>query len=498
MNEEKTREWLKDRDNISFLLVLLGSIIIRIYYFFITKTQPAWYDETDYLSMALHWASNIPYYVNPQRPPLLPFLEFLVFNLGLGEITIKLILILFSVGVVILTYLMGKEMYDKKVGLIASIIIAVFWEALFNTTRLHVEIPLLFFTYLSLLFFWKGYIKKEKRSYTWLFGVFLALAFLTKYTIFLFGLVLLLFLLITERFKFLKNKDLWISVLLFLIILIPYFTWAYFSFNTPFPFLKAGGKGDVGRSLIESSKEIFGYVPFFLEKIFLIIFLIGLIGLLIRLFLGLDILIKREDKKLESDFFNILFIIMFTFYFAFVMRGGEDRWILPIALPLLLIVGKGFSFLYDFIKKYNKYLALGIIIILISIGTYEQIKQADFIIKNKKDTYLQVKEAALWMKENSNPKDKIFSVSLPQTFYYSERETWSYTEDKSHNFISNTGLFEKFLFEEKPRYLTVSIFEYLPPWIVPYIDEHENMFKPVQGYFTQDNKPLLIIYEVNY
>ncbi len=498
MNKEKIMEWLKYKYNLGFLLVLLFSTIIRIYYFFITKTQPLWYDESDYMATGLHWVTNLPYYVNPQRPPLLPFLEFLIFKLSLGEITIRLILVLFSVGVVILTYLIGKEMYDKRVGLIASVIMALFWEVLFNTTRLHVEIPLLFFTYLSIYFFWKGYIKKEKRHYIWLFGVFLALAFLTKYTIFLFGLTLLIFLLVTERLKFLKNKDLWTAVLLFFIFLIPYFIWAYVSFDTLFPFLKAGGKGDVGRSLIESSKEIFGYIPFFLENIFLAIFLIGLVALLIRLFLGFDIIIKKGNRVLENDFFNLMFIIMFTFYFAFVMRGGEDRWVLPIALPLFLIVGRGFSILYDFIKRYNKYIASGIIIILLGIGSYEQIKQADFIIENKKDTYLQVKDAALWMKENSDPSDKIFSVSQPQTFYYSKRETWSYTEDKSHNFISNISHFEEFLFEEKPKYLTVSIFEYLPPWIVPYIEEHKEMFKPVQGYFTQDQKPLLIIYELTY
>ncbi|MEK6951738.1 MAG: glycosyltransferase family 39 protein [Nanoarchaeota archaeon] len=499
MNEEKIREWLNDKCNLGFLLVLLGSIILRIYYFFLTKIQPLWYDESDYISMALHWATGIPYYVNSQRPPLLPFLEFLILKIGGGEILIRFLIILIpSILVVSLTYFVGKEMYNKKVGLIASIIMAVFWEALFNTTRLHVEIPLLFFTYLSILFFWKGYIKKEKKHYVWLFGVFLALAFLTKYTIFLAGFSFLIFLLITERFKFFKNKDLWIAALLFFIILIPYFMWSYASFNTPFPFLKAGGKGDVGRSLIESSKEIFGYIPFFLGWAFFIIFLIGLIALLVKLFLGFDLLLKRQDKSMDSDFFNLIFMIIFLFYFAFIMRGGEDRWVLPIALSLLLVTGRGFSIIYDLIKKYNRYVAVGLVVILLVIGSYQEIKQADFIIKNKKDTYLQVKEAALWMKENSNPKDKIFSVSLPQTFYYSERETWSYTEDKKHNFISNTSHFEEFLFKEKPKYLTVSIFEYLPPWIVPYIDEHKDGFKPVQVYITQEQKPLLVIYEVKY
>ncbi|MEK6934844.1 MAG: hypothetical protein AABW46_03125, partial [Nanoarchaeota archaeon] len=130
-----------------------------------------------------------------------------------------------------------------------------------------------------------------------------------------------------------------------------------------------------------------------------------------------------------------------------------------------------------------------------------EIKQADFVIKNKKDTYLQVKEAALWMKENSDVNDKIFSVSKPQTFYYSQRETLTYTEFLTENgeyeLIEDSEKFEEFLLEERPKYVTVSIFEYLPPWINPYIEEHRNMFFPVQGYLM-GNQPVLIIYEVNY
>lgn len=491
----RLRNFFKNKYNALFSLVMLGAIIIRVYYFFITKTQTVWWDEASYLSTAIHWAFKLHYQLNPQRPPLLPFLESLILSIGGGEVLIRFFLLFLpSIGIVILTYLVGKEMYDRKVGLIASVIMAVFWPVLFNTFRLHVEVLLLFFIYLGIYLFWKGYIKKEKRVYIWFFGVALALAFLTKYTTFLIGLVFFLFLIVIERFRFLKNRDLWLSILFFFIIMIPYFIWSYISFKTLFPFLTAGGRGDVGRSLIESSKEIFGYVPFFLGKILLVIFFIGFIILLIKLILGFDILLKKSNIRMRSDLFNLLFIVVFLFYFIFIMRGAEDRWVLPIALPLLLIMGKGFSFLFDFIKKYNKYIALVVIIILLSIGAYWQIKQADSIINIKKDTYLQVKEAALWMKENSNKEDVIFSISLPQTTYYSERKAFTYSD------LDGEEEFESKINELKPTFLTISIFEPHPDYALNYINSHQDRFQVVHGYFADNERkqPILIIYRIIY
>lgn len=498
--KDRLKVWLKDKFNLTFLLVLLSSIVIRLYYFFLTKTQPLWYDESDYMASGLRWAFDIPYKLNPQRPPLLPFLESLIFRIGGGEVLARFLLILLpSIGLIVITYLIGKEMYNKKVGLIASFVMAVFWEVLFNTTRLHVEVLLLFFIGLSIYFFWKIFIKNEKGNYFWIFSLAFVLAFLTKYTTFLLMPVFFLVLFLSERFKLFKNKYLWFSAMVFFILLIPYFVWSYVSFNTPFSFLSASGVVESGipnRTIMYGVKLIFGYIPFFTERVFLVILIIGLLTLF-KILISFDILLKEENKEFYADVFNLLFISVFFAFFIIIMRGAEDRWVLPVSLPLFLFIGKGFALIYDFTKKYNKYFALVLVIVLLAIGSYEQLKQADLLIKDKKDSYLQVKDAAIWMKEHSNPGNKIFSISLPQTAYYSMRETLTYTEDINSNPINETN-FEEYLLKEKPRYLTVSIFEYLPPWILEYIDKHKNMFKPVQAYLMQDQKPLLVIYELNY
>src|SRR3989344_4798679 len=152
INKNKIKDWLKEKDNLIFLGILLLAIIVRLYFFIDTLNQPVWYDEADYLSTAKHWATGVNYAINPQRPVLLPFLESIFFNLGGGESLIRFFLVLLpSIGIVILTYVLGKKLYNKNVALIASFIMGVFWTLLFNTVRIHVEAILMLLLYLSIL-----------------------------------------------------------------------------------------------------------------------------------------------------------------------------------------------------------------------------------------------------------------------------------------------------------------------------------------------------------
>ena len=102
------------------------------------------------------------------------------------------------------------------------------------------------------------------------------------------------------------------------------------------------------------------------------------------------------------------------------------------------------------------------------------------------------------MKERTEENDKIFSISFPQTQYYSDRQTLSYWPP--HSGYETVEEFSKWLDEEKPKFLTISIFENHPDWIQPHVQNNTNKFIPVQGYFLdQEQKQLvLVVYEVKY
>src|SRR3989338_2813580 len=82
---DKVKNWLRNKNHIILLVILILAIFLRWHYFVQTNTQPLWYDEGDYLSTAKSWAYNIPYDLNEHRTPLFQFLAALAFMLNLGE-----------------------------------------------------------------------------------------------------------------------------------------------------------------------------------------------------------------------------------------------------------------------------------------------------------------------------------------------------------------------------------------------------------------------------
>ena len=145
INKDKIKKFLKN--NAGIILILLFGFIIRIYYYLITKNQPLWYDEAEYGSYALNWAFGVPIEsINPQRPPLLPLMEAIIFKLGFSEQIIRIFIeIIPSTLLILISYFIVKEMYNKRLALLVALFTSIFWLILFNTVRLHADIPLLFF-----------------------------------------------------------------------------------------------------------------------------------------------------------------------------------------------------------------------------------------------------------------------------------------------------------------------------------------------------------------
>ena len=120
------------------------------------------------------------------------------------------------------------------------------------------------------------------------------------------------------------------------------------------------------------------------------------------------------------------------------------------------------------------------------------------LIDQKKDSYLEVKQAGEWIKENSNITDIIISASLPQTTYYSERSTYpfdlSYRRDIKGG---NESDFDNFVQDHKPRYMIISGFEQNADWVYAYPEKHNDTLALVKRYI-QNNQLILAIYEFKY
>ena len=316
----KLEGFLRNKYNLMFLGIILIAFVIRLYYFIYTYNQPLWWDEAEYMSMAKNMLYGIPYDFNPQRPVLFPLLISLFIWIGEGAVRF-FISFLPSLGVVVMTYLLGKEFYDKKVGLIASLVISVCWVLLFNATRIHADTISLFFSLLGIYFFWRGYSIKKNARLIGLGFLFMALGFMIKVNAALAPLIVLIFLIITTKLNFLKEKVLWKSVIWFFIPLIPYFIYNYFKFGTILSFIQGYVDPESLGSKFQSSFNwsIFKFVYVYTDLILFILFVVGALFVLLNIILGFDLIYKENNLKIKADLFSVLSIIVVVSYLKSAM-----------------------------------------------------------------------------------------------------------------------------------------------------------------------------------
>ena len=503
--KDKLKDWLNN--HIGIVLVILVAFIIRIYYLNLTGGQPLWWDEAEYMATAKHWALGVPYDVNIQRPPLFQLLASFLLTLGLAEQALKFLLVLIpSTLSILVIYLLGKELFDKRIALMAASASVFIWPFLFWTARFQPDFFSLGFQLLSILFFWKLF-KTNKTSHAVYAGLFTAIAFYFKISALLVPLSILIFVLFKDGFSFIKNKNYWISFVSFIIALIPFAIWQYIMFGNPFAFAPSYIEGTgIGQGW-EFGWMVLKFFYVFPKSLFFILFLLGIILVTFKILISFDLILKEKSKRFNAHIFSLIFLLVTTLFYIFYIRGTiEDRWVFLIIPFILFFSSYSLSFIYDASKKYNKIAASVVIILLFSVFIYYQMQHSDALIKVKKDSYLPVKESSLWIKEHSNPEDKILSNSYTQATTYSEREVIPYpalvkNESEVYSFIpSKKEMMVKILEEKKPKYLVVSAFENHPDWTNEWLSENQKILKPVQAYFADVEKkqPVLIVYEINY
>ena len=486
---ESIKSWLKQDYNFYFIAILVFAIAIRLYYFILTNGQPLWWDESEYAAFANTIAHGFPYEISAQRVILFPVLISILFKIGFGEMAAKFLLVLIpSMLIILFTYLFVKEMYDKKIAILTAFMSSIFWIHLFYTQRLMNDELSFLFGLVAFFLFWKGYIKGNNKLYIYLSSFLITLSFLLRPAGIYYAAILIIFLLITEQHKFLFKARLWMMVVVFFLTYLPHMIWSYFYHGMFYALQNAANPG----------QEAFGWnvislIPIYTEKALFIAFIIGLFTLL-PMVLNFDRIIKGS-KKYNADLLMVLLILFNLAINIFVLRSFEDRWLMPMSLAIFIFSSKGLISIYEFIKKnFNKNLAVILIIAILLFGAYEHINHGDQIIKLRKDSYFQVKEAGLWIKENSNPGDKVFSASVPQNAYYSQRETFRFNQFTSTE--ENETQFLNFLNENSIRYYVVSVFEVYPAYMISLPAKYPQVFVPLRV-FQSGEQPILIIYEIN-
>ncbi len=238
------------------ILIILSAAIFRIVGF----NSPHFYtfDESLYTDFGSKFMSNsldynfqqsfkafaekgreLPAYLNKpifKHPPLYPMLLSLSFSLfGVSYFSAFLVSLFFGVMLVLLTYFLGRDLFNKEVGLIACFAMLIEPVNWLCSQKIWLETTLSFFTVLALYLF-LIYVKNGKKSlFILLSAISIGFAALTKYPGMLSLIVIILYSLIFDRSLF-KRKFFIFCLFVPFLMLVPWLFWNYKVYGISFLF----------------------------------------------------------------------------------------------------------------------------------------------------------------------------------------------------------------------------------------------------------------------
>src|SRR3989344_3878454 len=114
--KEKLKNLFTDKNKLILLAIIVFAFAIRLYYFFLTKNQPLWWDEADYMAYAKNLAGiENGWIVTSAHNSIFPFIVSLFFKFGFSEVMIKFFVAFIpSIVLVLVTYFLCIEIFEDK------------------------------------------------------------------------------------------------------------------------------------------------------------------------------------------------------------------------------------------------------------------------------------------------------------------------------------------------------------------------------------------------
>ena len=158
-----------------FSLLLLFFLGLHVFFLF-TRHHDIHWDEAVYISMGKYlYSLGTEGLFESIRPLGLPLALGFFWNIGFGTVfAYQTIIFLFSIGVISLVYLLGKELFSEESAFFACLVLVLTPFFFQNSISIMTEIPAAFFILLSIyLLFWQ--------KHPFLVGLIASLAFLFKF-----------------------------------------------------------------------------------------------------------------------------------------------------------------------------------------------------------------------------------------------------------------------------------------------------------------------------
>lgn len=201
------------------VVIIIGLIFRAILLYLSRNLGLTILDEREYNAIAVNIIEGKGFSLNGQltayRPPLYPaFVAFVYYMMHTTNfIYVRILQGLISIFNVILVYCIGKEIFNKKIGILAASLFCIY-PALLGFNIFVLSETLFIFLFCLSYYYFLRFLKERNPTYVVLTGIFLGLSCLTRSFIFAFVLLLGIFLFFIYRKKStFKNIFIYISLL---------------------------------------------------------------------------------------------------------------------------------------------------------------------------------------------------------------------------------------------------------------------------------------------
>lgn len=309
----------------------LGSISLR------SKHEALYAEVAREMLVDGHWI--IPHFdgaVYTEKPPLYFWMVALCSTLSgdVNEFTARLPAALCAMGTVIVTFFLGKRLFNARVAFLGALILASCLLFVVYGRRARLDTAFTFFISFSLLSFYFGYTSNKKTYYSLLFWFLIALAVLTKglFALFLALVPIALYLFWKDDLKMLIERRFLCGGSAFILIITAWLLPAYLQegsdYIKQFVFVNSGLSYVIPRMGTEHHHTLYTVGYLFLG---LVPWSIFLIAFFYRFF----------SKRLWKENRGLLFpsVWFFGMLFIFILIGDKrSTYLMPLYPPAALLI----------------------------------------------------------------------------------------------------------------------------------------------------------------
>jgi len=395
------------------------------------------------------------------RPPVWNLLEAsFIYIFGFNELIIKLLTPMISVLTGFLVYFLAKHFYNNRIGLMSGAILVTLPSFVTYSVLFYSDALTTFYTTLFIFMFLLS-MKTRRKLHMLAAGAYGMFVFMTKYTgnmIYVFVVCVFLYYFFTEKKFFSLIKRYWPMVLMMILIPSTYFIRNYVYYGTPIcqkpPFsgFLFDRVFDLSRCSVYTFEEQYGfggrtekagteqnvlsigllnYLEFAYGNIWFVIFAFfsGIFLIFIKSVGGLEEFHIKGISTTDTIF--LLFLVLYIFPTFFVtMTRAEDtaRYALMWAPVISVIAARYFDEVYNFLKRYQRHLAL-VVFIFVLYFCYINASSKLAVMAQVKQFQPSFFEACDWGKQNM-PSDSIMAtVWTYRTIYSCQRSAVGISAD---------------------------------------------------------------------